>query len=179
MELSIEEKAKRYDEALEKAKSKIKNDKDHVLYEDDIVEIFHELKESEDEKVIRDIKVVLESSATKFFKEEGKMPIWYDRAIAWLAKQREQKSAWGEEDEKMLNSFLHKLEVCDLLSNKEGVWIKNKLKNIKDRVQPQSAWKPSDEQMKWFGDILDYHQFSTKGQKIMQSLYNDLKKLKG
>ena len=30
-ELSIEEKAKRYDEAIERAKSKIKNDKDHVL----------------------------------------------------------------------------------------------------------------------------------------------------
>lgn len=32
--------------------------------------------------------------------------------------------------------------------------------------------------MKWFRDILDYHQFSTEGQKIMQSLYVQLKKLK-
>lgn len=47
---------------------------------------------SEDEKVIRDIKVVLECSATKFFKEEGKLPIWYDRAIAWLEKQGEEKT---------------------------------------------------------------------------------------
>ena len=39
-ELTIEEKAKRYDEAIEKAKSKVKNDKDHVLYEDDILDIF-------------------------------------------------------------------------------------------------------------------------------------------
>jgi hypothetical protein len=39
-ELSVEEKAKRYDEAIEIAKSKIKNDKDHVLYEDDIISTF-------------------------------------------------------------------------------------------------------------------------------------------
>ena len=83
-ELSIEEKAKRYDEA------KINGSR---LWECGEITrgnyeyIFPELKESEDEKVIRDIEVVLESSATKFFKEEGKMPIWYDRAVAWLKKQ--------------------------------------------------------------------------------------------
>lgn len=37
-ELTIKEKASRYDEAIEKAKSKIKNDKDHVLYEEKQVE---------------------------------------------------------------------------------------------------------------------------------------------
>ena len=37
--MTQEEKAKRYDEIIEKAKSKIKNDKDHVLYEDDIIEM--------------------------------------------------------------------------------------------------------------------------------------------
>ena len=44
-ELSIEQKAKRYDEAINIAKSKIKNDKDHIFYEEDIIEIFSELKE--------------------------------------------------------------------------------------------------------------------------------------
>ena len=42
-------------------------------------------------------------------------------------KKIEQKSVWSEEDEKMLDSFLHKLEVCEFLSNKEITWIKNKL----------------------------------------------------
>ena len=45
--MTPEEKAKRYDEALKMAKSIIKNDKDHVLYEDDIIEIFPELKENQ------------------------------------------------------------------------------------------------------------------------------------
>ena len=49
-ELSIKEKARAYDEAINRAKSKIKNDKDHVLYEDDILEIFPELKENRVEK---------------------------------------------------------------------------------------------------------------------------------
>ena len=63
-EISIQEKAKAYDGA----------------------------KESEDESIIRDIRVVLESSATRIFKENGQMPVWYDRAVAWLDKQGEQKS---------------------------------------------------------------------------------------
>ena len=61
----------------------------------------------------------------------------------------EQKPAWSEEDEGMLNSFLHKLEVCTLLSNKEIIWIKNKFKSLKDRVQPQpqEQWSEKDEIM--------------------------------
>ena len=43
--MTQEEKAKRYDQAIKVAKSKIKNDKEHVLYEDDIIEIFPEIVE--------------------------------------------------------------------------------------------------------------------------------------
>lgn len=56
--------------------------------------IFPELKESEDESIIRDIRVVLESSATRIFKENGQMPVWYDRAVAWLEKQGEQEPTY-------------------------------------------------------------------------------------
>lgn len=85
----------------------------------------------------------------------------------------EQKPAWSEEDEKMLNSFLHKLEFCDLLSIKEGRWIKSKLKSLR----PQSTWKPSDEQM----DTLEHYMHTlicTKYKEILFGLYSDLKKLK-
>jgi len=63
-------------------------------------------------------------------------------------KKIEQKPAWSEEDEEMLNSFLHKLEVCGLLSIKECIWIKNKLKALK-----QNTWKPSDEQMETLENV--------------------------
>ena len=53
--MTQEEKAKRYDEAIKKAKSKIKNDKDHIIYEDDVIEIFPELIESEDERIRKEL----------------------------------------------------------------------------------------------------------------------------
>lgn len=55
-------------------------------------------------------------------------------AITAVKKLYKQKPAWSEEDEVMLNSFLHKVEVCDLLTNKENVWIVKKLKSL--RPQP-------------------------------------------
>ena len=79
--------------------------------------------------------------------------------------QPQPTSEWNEESELMFNSFLHKLEVCDLLSNKEITWIKNKLKSIKH-------WKPSEKQM----EELEY---VTKGNSYphLSSLYQDLKTL--
>lgn len=89
----------KYKEALEKARQLCAYPTTKPFISD-LQDLFPELKEeSENEKVIRDIKVVLECSATKFFKEEGKMPIWYDRAVAWLEKQ-------GESDETKAKEFL-------------------------------------------------------------------------
>ena len=77
-ELSIEGKATRYDQAIKLAKSKIKNDKNRVLYEDDIIEIFPELKESEDEKdnelTLEDVEIILNAFLDLCIenKEQGK-----------------------------------------------------------------------------------------------------------
>lgn len=88
-ELSIKEKAERYDEAIDDAKvihKTIRKDLKPV-----IEQLFPELKESEDEKIRKDIIIVLEREATRIFKETGSMPIWYDKAIAYLEKQGEKK----------------------------------------------------------------------------------------
>ena len=53
------------------------------------------------------------------------------------------KQGWSEEDEKMLASFLHKVEVCDLLTNKENVWIVKRLKSL--RPQQKQEWSDGDE----------------------------------
>lgn len=84
-ELTIEQKAKAYDEAIEKAKSKIRNDKDHVLYEDDVIEIFPELAESEDEKMRRWIINYLDNKALNSGIIQEKTNI--KNTIAWLEKQ--------------------------------------------------------------------------------------------
>ena len=59
----------------------------------------------------------------------------YVESLEKQGKQSEQKLVeWNEEDEGILNSFLHKLEVCDLLSNKEIIWFKDKLKSLKSQA---------------------------------------------
>ena len=129
-----------------------------------IEEIFPELKESEDERIKRNIIAAL--------KGEG----YYDcdltnECIAWLEKQGEkpqgksaleaskekkidnankveQSSAWSEEDDYNVQCLVAKV-TSDIQNGNVG---RNQelidwLKSIKDRVQPQNLWKPSEEQM--------------------------------
>ena len=84
-ELSIEQKAKRYDEAINIAKSKIKNDKDHILYEEDIIEIFSELKEKTDEEMIQKLITVIH-----LYYGEG-VDSERDECLEWLKKQSKNK----------------------------------------------------------------------------------------
>ena len=131
---------KAYKEALERAKSKIENDKGHVLYEDDIKEIFPELVESEREQIRKNL--------ISFFKKEyGTNSNAYFAGIevkdiiAWLEKQGEQNPAeWSEEDEKNLTKCLETLiaqtESVDLETiNKEWKPAINWLKSLKYRIK--------------------------------------------
>lgn len=93
-ELSIEEKAKAYDEAIKVAKSKIKNDKDHVLYEDDVIEIFPELKESEGERIRKGILHLI-GCASEI--EWCKANVSIGEVQTWLEKQCKQETdEWKE-----------------------------------------------------------------------------------
>ena len=85
--------------------------------------------------------------------------------------QPQPKQEWSEEDEQMMNSFLHKVEVCNLLTNKENVWIINKLKSLKH----QNTWKPSDEQMDALNDVISSRDIKYD---VLSELWKDLKKLK-
>lgn len=86
--LSIEEKAKRYDEALEKAE-KWHNapnvDKIPTFGNRIIEDIFPELYESEDERIKNEIIDYISTA-------DDKVLIPYESWIAWLEKQGEQKS---------------------------------------------------------------------------------------
>lgn len=81
--MTTEEKAKAWDEAIERAKSKIRNDKDHVLYEEDILDIFPSLKESDEERIRKDIVFYIAAN----HKDDGEKARW----LYWLEKQGEQK----------------------------------------------------------------------------------------
>lgn len=79
---------------------------------------------------------------------------------------KEQKPAWSEEDEKMLNHIIGLLEGLPNLHN----W----LKSLKDRY----TWKPSDEQIKaLLYEVYAWDEDSINGQNL-KSLYQDLKKLR-
>ena len=80
----------------------------------------------DDEKIINDAIWLIEHYAT-----DGHKKLLRQQTIDKLKSLKpQQKQEWTEEDEGMLNLFLHKLEVCNLLSNNENTWIINKLKSI-------------------------------------------------
>lgn len=85
-ELTIEEKAKAYDEALEKAKA-INNEKDVDIESGTTIceYIFPELKESEDEKIKKEIISILRN--TYWTSNRNR----FNELVAWFEKQDEQK----------------------------------------------------------------------------------------
>jgi hypothetical protein len=91
-ELSIEEKAKRYDEAFDRAR-KLKEDPTSVFYEyspsegDTVADyIFPELKESEDEKIKKRIIALVNAYGQGMYKDE---------MLAWLEKKGETSEVDG------------------------------------------------------------------------------------
>ena len=83
-ELTIEEKAQRFDEALKAAVVAHKDEDKHLKAT--LERIFHELKESEDERIRQAIIKGLSSCGKKYW---GGFEV--KAAIAWLEKQGEQK----------------------------------------------------------------------------------------
>lgn len=78
----------KYNEALKWMRSLY--DGLHGATKEDAEHYFPELKESEDESIRKDIIIAVESTATRYFKKTGNMPVWYDKAIDWLEKQGKQ-----------------------------------------------------------------------------------------
>lgn len=124
-ELTIEQKAERYDVAIKIAKSKIKNDKDHVLYEDDIIELFPELKESEDERIRGNIIATIHLYYGEPLEDEAK------EMIAWLEKQGEHAN------------FRSKIQIGDNVTrNKDGVLVN--LSQLNRVAKKQCEQKPAE-----------------------------------
>lgn len=89
-ELTIEQKAKAYDEAIKRARYWEKNPT--VWSSDDICQkLFLELKESEDEKIGKEIIAFLKENLETGTADETWSMSGLKRWIAWLEKQGEQK----------------------------------------------------------------------------------------
>ena len=260
-ELSTEEKAKAYDEALKQIKECTPDENGFItIYPN---EIFPELKESEDERIRKNIITYLKQRRDRSSSIPAAIGSW----IAWLEKQGEQKPAewepqtgdtfrkkgttsptyhlcdkredgitfgfvenrevgisggeitiftlrkdyelverpksiediveeelnkglqtkveqkpaWSEEDEKLINRIEGWLDtLCDYLKDSSSECVAD-VKDIIGRLKslrPQNRWKPSDEQMKALNTCIMQGEISYVGQGTeLQSLYNDLKKL--
>lgn len=91
MIMTQEEKAKAYDEALEKAKAHI-NNKGIGDTVDLCKHLFPELRESEDERMMKNIRLALLSVEDAFWRTHG---LTAKEAISYLEKQKEQKHPNG------------------------------------------------------------------------------------
>ena len=172
-ELSIEQKAKAYDEAIERARYWEKNPT--VWSSDDICQkLFPELKESEDERMKRIISDILLIDSDEIREILDSNNILMQDIEAWLEKQGEQKSIeWvGELEEKLSNATPEQLAewkekyfkeeyaewseedemqldaAIHLVSNTGHIETANWLISLKDRVQPQKEWSDEDERLR-------------------------------
>ena len=198
-ELSIEEKAKAYDNLIERLKD-FQFEYRFSAFSDTIERYFPELKESEDEdeRIRKDIVEAVEfhkdfSQKRKeyiyaWLEKQGEQPKKHDICdnceqqgscvspcpMKLVEKHGEQNPVWSEEDEKKFSDILAILrggENCYYNSPTLIDW----LKSLKDRY----TWKPTEEQM----DALDYYANSLctycDRQDDLRSLFNVLNKLKG
>lgn len=94
-------------------------------------------------------------------------------AIAQMQKE------WSEEDECYMAECINAIATKDGWSFEEKRKTKHWLKHLKDRVQPQNTWKPSDDQMHAFEQVYDWYNKDFVPSETLTSLYDDLKKLKG
>ena len=115
-ELSIEEKAKRYDEAIERGLGYIRHTPATVMVtRQDIFEaIFPELKESEEEKLSKKLHecvcMVINNDRVPYeerkYISEQVIPYLENLEKQKEQKPIEQKPTWSEEDEKMLDKLI-------------------------------------------------------------------------
>ncbi len=170
--LSIEEKAKRYDEALERAKEIIECSKSNSKEVRMVLSFFPELKESEGENICRKLIAFLKQCKAVYgdgFKQFG---LEIDDAIAWLEEKKESPNLYSGDIEVLK-------EVISAYENGTFPFLKEDRIRMAERlkaIRPTKAFKPSDEQMKALKEAVDEH-FDIDGGALWH-LYEDLKKLR-
>ena len=166
---TLEQKAKAYDEALERYKARQEYECQEV--HEFIEYLFPELKESEDERIRKAlIRYFTLSDDNADYQCCG---VYYKDIVAWLERKEYKPIEWSEEDESHIKRIIEHFEgrKKDLktqwvaeLHNKEIDW----LKHLKDRVllQPRQEWSEEDKRKidriySILRQAADTHAFST------------------
>lgn len=204
--MTQEEKARAYDEALEKAR-KLCAYPTTKSFISDLQGLFPELKESEDERIVKELLTFFRESIHGGHILTNKE---YDSWIAWLEKQGkqgkdiledaildgnedgliaetiryknekqgEQKPAWSEEDEKMLQGIWDEI-LANKHDAKEYEWkTYDKFLNWLKSLTPQNRWKPSDEQIRCLKEVTLHRSLWGLPDPTLNELLSDLYKLK-
>ena len=155
---------KKYNEALGRAKQK--HGKFSEFVTETIEEIFPELRESEDERIRKQLLDFLEHLHSQGTTMDFDVWCKADCAnwILWVEKQKEQKPAWSEEDERTLKGIIGKIEHDQTY----GVSKAEMLSFLKS-IRP--SWKPSEEQMAWLKLAIDEAKEPLKSQ--LEELYKN------
>lgn len=140
---------------------------DGVISNEVATKYFPDLKESRDERIrqflIRFVRYYKEDNDSDDFSKED--------CLAWLEGHGEQKSAWSEDDEMRFQSCLNILQAEPLLGNVERIDA-NWVKSLKERIQPQNTWKPSEHELEVLKLVAE------KDGTCLMGLYKQLKKLR-
>ena len=133
--MTQEEKAKAYDEAIERAKNFIENgdERERTIAESIFAGI---MEESEDERIRQFLihEVTETSDEIMSYRNMNKKDV-----LTWIEKQGEQKpAAWSEEDEKNFN---------EAISYIKDTALRNWLISFKGKVQPNQEWSEEDERL--------------------------------
>ena len=180
--MTIEEKAKAYDELLIKAKQ-IYNKENDVLIMHAIEDLFPELKEPEDEMIRKEL--IEHCRNTRCVTEEGAERM--TKYIAWLENipytidhekregfhlgykaglEKQGETVWSEEtdDDAWMNDIISKLENNLQLNKAEMDW----LKSLKERVQPKQKLNEHDNYV--INKVLDWATFVNPTSSIFEKL---------
>lgn len=169
--MTTEEKAKRYNEALERAREWY-NETEPDSYTCIVESIFPELKESKDEKIRKEII----SAVNIYCSEYSRGTKVREDMLAWLEKQGKQKPEWGEEDNQM---FIHCVAVISSNSLYEEAE-KEKLYDWLKSLRPHKQWKPSEWQLNALNVAIAYMTDETEtptAPKVLTELLEQLKAL--
>ena len=99
--------------------------------------------------------------------------------VAKSSQLGEQKPAWSEEDERVIDDAVYYLKRYNNLETTQGEFNKQYVLAVIDKLKslrPQPQWKPSEEQLKTFEYYLDAD-ISNKDREVLFGLYKQLKQL--
>ena len=186
--MTREEKAKAYDEALEMAKNVLETD----LHESGvwaIKKIFPELKESEDEKIRKRIRLCLDECVHSDIIRDYER----DECLAYLEKQKEQKHCWKptETDVALFNKAVTTNKALtpaeraqlDVIRSKFGCCRATNCSGIVQKEQKPAEWSEEDKKMlnltiEWAEIMSDQFSFADIEPKDFRKIIAWLKSLK-